>query len=198
MKISCDSSKMRLTDTLMRKRQPCSLIPATSHGCKKAPNPQKTDPPHTDVSIFRCLRLFLPFSNYDLRQLSCSWSRILTIDGCSSGTSLSFTFILGEWVNTPETLGDACLWHQSVLQGDVARRRRLWEVDSIREQRGRRVPSVLKQHMTHSLGAEEVTQPYIIHWTCSTRGTLVVRTIYCYRLSTQILLLQAKWGHYWF
>lgn len=79
MKISCDSGKMRLTDALMRKRQPCSLIPATSHGCKKAPNPRKTDLPHTDVSIFRCLRLFLTFSgtNYDLRQLSCSWGRIL-------------------------------------------------------------------------------------------------------------------------
>lgn len=98
MKISCDSSKMRLTDALMRKRQPCSLIPATSHGCKKTPNPQKTNLAHIDVSIFRCLRLFLPFSgtNYDLRQLSSSWSRILTIDGCSSGTSLSFTFMLGE------------------------------------------------------------------------------------------------------
>lgn len=95
MKISCDSGEMRLTDALMRKRQPCSLISATSHGCKKAPNPQKTDPPNTDVSIFRCLRLFLPFSgtNYDSRQLSYSWSRILTIDGCSSGTSLSFTFM---------------------------------------------------------------------------------------------------------
>lgn len=180
------------------------MFPHSCHitGCKKAPNPQKTDLPHIDVSIFRCLRLFLPFSgtSYDLRQLSSSWSRILTIDGCSSGTSLSFTFMLGEWVNTPETLGDACLWHQSVLQGDGARRRRLWEVDSIREQRGLRVPSVLKQHMTHSLGAEEVTQPYIIHWTCSTQDTLVVwrGSIYCYRLSTQILLLQAKWGHYWF
>lgn len=93
MKISCDSGEMRLTDVLMT-----SLISATSHGCKKAPNPQKTDPPRTDVSIFRCLRLFLPFSgtNYDSRQLSYSGSRILTIDGCSSGTSLSFTFMLGE------------------------------------------------------------------------------------------------------
>lgn len=98
MKISFDSGKMRLTDALMRKRQPCSLIPASSRGCKKAANVQKTNPPHIDVSIFRGLRLFLPFSgtNSDLRQLSYSWSGILTIDGCSSGTSLSFTFMLGE------------------------------------------------------------------------------------------------------
>lgn len=44
----------------------------------------------------------------------------------------------------------------------------LWKVDSIREQQGRTGPSfpqVLKQHMTHSLGAEEVAQPYIIHGT---------------------------------
>lgn len=98
MKISCDSGKMRLTAALMRKRQPCSLIPATSHGCKEAPNPQKSDPARSDASIFRCLRLLLPFSgtNYDPRQLACSWSRILPIDGCSSGTSSSFMFVLGE------------------------------------------------------------------------------------------------------
>lgn len=49
--------------------------------------------------------------------------------------------------------------------------RSLWKVDSIREQQGRTGPSlpqVLKQHMTHSLGAEEVTQPYIIHGTSIT------------------------------
>lgn len=40
-KISCDSTKMRLAHALMRKRQPCSLIPTTSQACKKAPNLQK-------------------------------------------------------------------------------------------------------------------------------------------------------------
>lgn len=43
--ISRDSTKMRLSDALMRKRQPRSLIPTTPHGCKKAPNPQN-NPPH--------------------------------------------------------------------------------------------------------------------------------------------------------
>lgn len=50
--ISSDSTKMRLTDALMRKRQPCSLNPTTLRGWKKTPNPYKK---HTLIGSNYCL-----------------------------------------------------------------------------------------------------------------------------------------------